>query len=152
MEYIAHNKSGWSLLEVLQIQEDDLYQYHNITGAYLIVTIKGNLLVGYNSWRKQWELPAGGIDKDETPRDAAIRELYEETHQVANNIIFKGLAKVKTRDGIIKYQAVYYGELEKLTPFVYSQTDEFLDIRSWDYKEDIGYVDEVDLAISQLLL
>lgn len=30
-------------------------------------------------WRDMWQMPQGGIDRGETPREAALRELHEET-------------------------------------------------------------------------
>src|SRR5215469_1618370 len=36
-----------------------------------------------------WQMPQGGIDKDEKPRQAAIRELYEETGTDKAEIIAK---------------------------------------------------------------
>ena len=78
---LAKNKSGWKLLEYIDIKEDDIEQYHNVTGAYAILKIADKYVVGYNGWRKQWEFPAGGIDEGETAREAAMRELHEETHQ-----------------------------------------------------------------------
>lgn len=38
--------------------------YDRVTGVYAIVCIKGCYLIGYDNWRKQWELPAGGIEED----------------------------------------------------------------------------------------
>ena len=40
------------------------------------------------------ELPSGAIDPDETPSDAALRELYEETGYTCQNIIPLGKGKI----------------------------------------------------------
>lgn len=148
---LAKNKSGWTLLEYIDIEEKDIDKYENVTGAYAILKIADKYVVGYNSWRNQWEFPAGGIDGGETAREAAIRELYEETHQKNKELEFKGLFKVEDAKGKIKYQAVFVGEQNKLTPFQYKENDEMNEIKLWDMKEDIGYVDECDVKIVQMV-
>lgn len=151
MKYLAKNKSGWELLEHLVITENEISNYENVTGAFAIIMSQEKFLIGYNTWRKQWEFPAGGIDKGETARQAAERELYEETHQKASNLVFKGLFKVQAPNNIIKYQAVYYGELNELNDFVREKDDEMERIMLWDKFEDIGYVDELDLKIAEIV-
>lgn len=45
----------------------------------VIFNAKGEVLVGERIGLKgSWQFPQGGIDKDEAPKDAAIRELFEE--------------------------------------------------------------------------
>lgn len=39
----------------------------------------------------------GMIDKGETPRECAVRELYEETNQSVTQLKFKGLMKFKLK-------------------------------------------------------
>ncbi len=78
---LAENKSGWKLLDYLNIKEADIDKYTNVTGTFAILKIKNKYVLGYNKWRKQWEFPAGHIEEGETPRYAAERELLEETHQ-----------------------------------------------------------------------
>lgn len=146
---LAKNKSGWILLEYLKIKENEIEKY-NVTGAFAIVKVKDKFLFGFNNWRKQWELPAGGIEEKETAREAAERELFEETHQKNSELIFKGLAKIMRADGEIRYQAIYQCFQEKLLPFKKSDNDEMDEILLWDLKQDIGYVDECDLKILEL--
>ena len=148
---LAKNKSGWILLEYIDIEEKDIEKYENVTGAYAILKIKDKYVIGYNGWRKQWEFPAGGIDEGETAREAAIRELYEETHQKNEELEFKGLFKVEDAKGKIKYQTVFVGEQNELSPFQYEENDEMDEIKLWDMKEDIGYVDECDVKIVQMI-
>ncbi len=83
---LAHNKSGWTLLEYLKVNEDEIGDYDNVTGAFAVISVNGEYLIGFNSWRQQWEFPAGGIEAGETAREAAIRELYEETHQCQTDL------------------------------------------------------------------
>ena len=47
--------------------------------AYVIIRVDGQILLSKN-WigRQKWQLPGGGIDKNESPEQAAIRELKEE--------------------------------------------------------------------------
>ena len=78
MDILARNRSGWSLLEVKNIEEWEMDNYNRVTGAYAIVCIKGRYLIGFNNWRKQWGFPAGGIEEGEAPKAAAERELWEE--------------------------------------------------------------------------
>ena len=103
---LAKNKSGWKLLEYVDIKEKDIEKYSNVTGAYAILKVGDKYVVGYNGWREQWEFPAGGIDEGETAREAAIRELYEETHQRNEQLVFRGLFKVEDAKGNIKYQEI----------------------------------------------
>lgn len=151
MNILARNKSGWELQEYLDIPEIELSEYPNVTGAFAIINVNGMFLIGYNLWRGQWEFPAGGIEENETARQAAVRELYEETHQTVDKLVFKGLFKVKTAKRDIIYQAAYYGKLDVLRPFISEANDEMAEIMLWDGLEDIGYVDEIDLTIARIV-
>ena len=148
---LAQNKSGWTLLEYIKISEEEIENYDPVTGAFAVVSVKGKYLIGFNDWRQQWEFPAGGIEPGETARAAAARELFEETHQREQGLSFAGLFKVRTPKGIIKYQAVFTGELPELQPFIHGDEDEMEQIRLWDLHEDIGYVDECDLKIVEMV-
>lgn len=143
------NKCGYELLEYIKCEEHEIDNYENITGAGVIFRVgnQNKYLIGFNNWRKQWEIPAGRIEKGESARETAIRELFEETHQKVNDLEFKGLFKKKRPSGEIVYMAIFTCVRESLTPFVKREDDEFDKIKLWDLKEDIGYVDEIDLEI-----
>lgn len=149
---LAENRIGWKLLAYLPIKEEELEQdlYQPVTGAFAILKVKDCFVLGFNSWRNQWEFPAGGIEKGETAREAAVRELFEETHQRHDDLIFKGIFKICDQHDKIRYQAVFYGEQETLEPFVKAEGDEMDEIILWDMKAEIGYIDEVDWKIVQM--
>lgn len=90
------NISDIEIIEYYDIQEDELYQNRNITptSAYAIIEVQGKFLIGYNSYREQWEFPAGKIESGETAMEAARRELYEEMHQIVDELAFCGLFKI----------------------------------------------------------
>jgi putative (di)nucleoside polyphosphate hydrolase len=47
----------------------------------MLINRAGDVFVGQRNDRDSdaWQMPQGGVDKGETPRDAALRELLEET-------------------------------------------------------------------------
>jgi 8-oxo-dGTP diphosphatase len=147
---LAKNKSGWTLLEYLKVKEEEINNYDNVTGAFAIMNVHGLYLIGFNNWRKQWEFPAGGIEKGETAREAAERELFEETHQRNTDLHFKGLFRVMKPNGEIRFQTIFLCYQDKLELFIKTEDDEMSKIMLWDLKQDIGYVDECDLKMVEL--
>ena len=116
---LVKNRSGWTLLEYIDVEEKDIDKFPDVTGAYAILRIGSKYVVGYNSWRKQWE--------------------------------FKGLFKVEDAKGKIKHQAVFVCKQDELLPFTHEKNDEMDEIKLWDMNEDIGYVDECDVKIVQMV-
>ena len=47
----------------------------------MIMNSQGLVFVGQRKdrYREAWQMPQGGVDKGEAPRDAALREMWEET-------------------------------------------------------------------------
>ena len=47
----------------------------------MIVNAAGKVFVGQrrDNFQDAWQMPQGGIDKGEAPREAALREMWEET-------------------------------------------------------------------------
>ena len=149
--FLVKNKSGWVLLEHLDIKEEDITKYEKVTGAFAIVTVGGKYLIGYNKWRQQWEFCGGGIEPGETAREAALRELLEETHQKAESLVFKGISRMQRPNGEFCYQAVFVGTVKQLEPFAATEDDEMSEIMLWDLKQEIGYVDECDMKIVEMV-
>ncbi|NOC46895.1 MULTISPECIES: RNA pyrophosphohydrolase [unclassified Ruegeria] len=52
----------------------------------MLMNDQGQIFVGQRNDRhaNAWQMPQGGVDKGEDPRDAALRELLEETGVTAN--------------------------------------------------------------------
>ncbi|KAB8184275.1 NUDIX domain-containing protein [Microbispora catharanthi] len=66
------------------------------------------LLLVFNRYRQCWELPGGLIDPGETPRQAAVRELREESGLRAEDLTFAGYARfVLGAERRMEYAAVY---------------------------------------------
>ncbi|MDL4842500.1 NUDIX domain-containing protein [Aquibacillus rhizosphaerae] len=138
--------NGFEFLDFLEVKETKINDYHRLAGSYAVIKCDGKYLLCFNTLRKQWELPAGQREENETPKACAIRELYEETGQCVSDLEFKGLLKVKNVSSHeIKYNPVYFTTLEAIQPF--QKNNETSEIKLWDLKQQIGYIDEVDIKI-----
>ncbi|MFE6286593.1 NUDIX domain-containing protein [Streptomyces sp. NPDC057877] len=81
--------------------------------------------------RRSWELPGGMIEPGETPRQAALRELSEETGQRADELSFAGYARfVLGVDGRTEYGALFTGSTASPGPC--RANDEIADFTWWD--------------------
>lgn len=138
--------NGFEFVDFIVVSEEEIYKFKPVAGSYAVIKCSGKYLICYNSWRKQWELPAGKREENETPKECAIRELYEETGQLLDDLKFLGLLKVKDllKDKV-KYNPIYFSTVETVHPF--QKNSETTEIKLWDLKEPVGYIDEVDIKI-----
>ena len=100
------NTSEIEIIEYYDIQEEEFYKNNNTmpSSAYAVIEVQGKFLIGYNSYREQWEFPAGKIESGETAMEAARRELYEETHQIVDDAdCLRSMIRRKRNTGFVQY-------------------------------------------------
>lgn len=71
---------------------------------------EGKILLGSVKGQKHWDIPKGKIEDGETPRDAAQREVCEETGMIISRFDLQALGQVPYRPGKQMYLFVYQGE------------------------------------------
>ena len=149
---IAINRRGFAFLEYCPIPEHTLDpdSYSPLIITFAAIRYKDSYLLVHHRNRQSWELPGGHIEDGESPRDCAIRELFEETCQTVNNLNFRAVMKYHnpSKDRYY-YGTLYSGELSSPVPF--RANDEISQITFWDGKTDIGYVDEIDVAVLDII-
>ena len=142
--------NGFKFVEFIMMTEEKIFSFQPLTGSYAVIRCNEKYLLCYNIWRKQWELPAGHREGNETPKECAIRELYEETGQIVSDMEFKGLLKSKDiLNGKTKFNPVYYTTIEEIQPFI--ENEDTKKITLWDLKEEIGCIDLVDSKILEFI-
>lgn len=76
---IIKDSRGNELLEIIPVDEKNAQeQYTSITHCLIIVLIDNEYLLGWNKWRKDWEIFGGCREAGETMREYAVRECLEE--------------------------------------------------------------------------
>lgn len=111
----------------------------------------GRVLMVFDRYRQSWELPGGRIEVGETPRQAAARELLEETGQQSDERLrFIGHARfVLAPDRRAEYLALYAGSCAESRAF--EPTEEISAIHWWDLLERLpGYVQPLDAYLAAL--
>lgn len=84
---------------------------HNTRRVRVLVISSSNILLlrtrlGY----QKWSTPGGGVNKNENPIDAAVRELHEETGITVNSSMLNFIGEKRLPDGRMwpKYDAMFY--------------------------------------------
>ncbi len=148
------SRSGDQLLEFQPGAElTNLKDYPNLPLSFscVIAKHKGKTLFVFNPFRDEWELPAGLINSGETPFDAAMRELREETGQKASSLGYVGLCLLGLQSKEqLELGAIYYCRFEHIEPF--RANDEATKMMFWDSKQKIkGYVNEIGIELVRLV-
>ncbi|WP_447002052.1 NUDIX hydrolase [Saccharothrix isguenensis] len=64
---------------VTEVELERLDDRAAVPASVVVAEHAGAVLMVFDSWRRQWELPGGAREPGETSRQAAVRELREET-------------------------------------------------------------------------
>lgn len=119
--------------------------------ALIVPKYQDKTLMIFNRWREEWELPGGKIEAGETPYEAAIRELAEETGQQVTLLDYVGWMKFQLKpDDRLELGVLYTCELNELLPF--EPNEEASKIGFWyDQIQVYGHINEIDIYLAQLV-
>ncbi len=154
---IITDVKGNVFLDFLKMTERELEHVSldaPLTHSLIVITYQSKYLFMLNKWNNIWELPGGVIETGESAKRCVIRELFEETNQTAQNVIFKGLMKFDLQPDFhgpkrIEYGALFSGQLNSLHEFV--ENDEAEKIILWDGLSDIGPIQEIDKKLIEFI-
>ncbi len=99
--------------------------------SLVVVLLADTVLMMLNAWRGQWEVPGGLREVGETPRQAAVRELAEETGIRTTNLAFVAVVEFDLRlPGRREFAAVYRTDLRSAPQLTVNE--EAVAFRWWD--------------------
>jgi 8-oxo-dGTP pyrophosphatase MutT (NUDIX family) len=149
---LATGPLGMKLLAFERVPEETRFPDAPVGYALVALWHAGRLLLVHVRHRDCWELPGGGIDPGESPREAASRELWEEAGQrvAPAGLRFAGFALTALPDRRTLYGAVYDAVVKDVLPF--TPNDEIAALRWWDRREALpgGQLQTVDAYLAGL--
>lgn len=120
-----------------------------LTASLVVLWHGDTCLMVFNRFRQLWELPGGMIDPGETPREAAVRELEEESAQRPDKLDLAGVARVTCApDDRCEFLAVYRGRVDTPLPFV--SNTEMSDATWWHPAAELPDLTPIDAALARL--
>jgi len=148
----VRDDDGNVLVDVRFAAESDLGMLERrlpMPASLIVVRFGGSVLMLFNGWRRQWELPGGMREPGETARQAAVRELAEETGIGAVDLDFVAVAECDLRrPSRREYTAIYRTDLQVAPQLVVN--DEALAFLWWDPQSSANeQMNPLDAAIAR---
>ena len=76
---ILKDSRGNEFVEMIEVDENiAMTEYSPVTHCLAVVKVGSDYLMGWNKWRKDWEIFGGCIEEGESMRDCITRECFEE--------------------------------------------------------------------------
>lgn len=114
---LVKDSKGNELIDILNVDEETAEKkYEPINHCLAVVKIEDDYLLGWNKWRKDWEIFGGCREDKESLRDCIIRECNEELGLKNVNFEYLGLMYYKMAPGYFNPEWHYeYGGLYGIT-------------------------------------
>ncbi|TDV56460.1 NUDIX hydrolase [Actinophytocola oryzae] len=124
------DNAGNALVDFRVADEQELNPLAAVPASLVVVTHDDAVLMMFDRWRRQWELPGGQREPGETARQTAVRELREETGIDDVTLTFAAVAEfVLTKPVRRELLAIYRVRLP-VSPSL-TTNDEALDFQWW---------------------
>lgn len=138
---IIKDSSLWEGKEYKLIWHDadnfDDIKYKNLQQSYGVCFYKDKLVIVNNNGK--WSLVGGHIENGESPEEALIREVKEESNMKVLKQIPLGYQEVINPDGTIVYQLRSFCLVDPLGDFVKDPAGSVIEIKMIDPKEYKNY-------------
>jgi 8-oxo-dGTP diphosphatase len=105
MDHLAQDQAGNLLLGMHFPEESEV---DGMSCAIVVVRFGHEVLLVFERRRKLWELPGGGVEPGETAREAAVRELAEETGITGVRLEFRAVADFALTNPTRREQGAVY--------------------------------------------
>ena len=114
---LISDSKGNELLDIISIDEENAdNQYGPINHCLAVVKIENEYLMGWNKWRKNWEIFGGCREDNESMRECITRECNEELGISNVGFEYLGLMYYKMAPGYFNPDWHYeYGGLYGIT-------------------------------------
>lgn len=149
-ELPVENVDGSALLTFDRLHEDELAGLDPsvpLTASLVVLWCRGDCLMVFNRFRQAWELPGGMLDPGESRRQAAVRELAEESGQRPDSLDFAGVARIRVApDQRLEFLAIYRGQISSPQPFV--PNDEMSHSTWWQPSQTLADLLPIDAALA----
>ncbi|WP_461034142.1 NUDIX domain-containing protein [Streptomyces mayteni] len=152
---LATGPLGMRLLAFERLPEESEFTEAPVGYSLVALWRGGRVLLVLERGRGCWELPGGGIEPGESPREAAARELREEAGQSISPaaLRFAGFARTAFRDKPVMRGAVFQAEAPADTVAAFTPNQEIAAVTWWGGGEQPpgGVLQTVDVFLSELL-
>ncbi len=143
--YISKDGDGNVFIFFEQIDENKIAaEYSPLTHCLAVVKMNGDYLLGWNKWRKRYEVFGGCMEKNETPRECIKRECCEELGIREGEFVYLGVMKfLLAPDYFSSKERIEYGALYGITlpdgspEEIYSRVRDKAEIKKLALYEDV---------------
>lgn len=151
----VRDDDGNVLVDVRFVAELDLGMWERrlpMPASLIVVRFGDSVLMLFDGWRRQWELPGGMRELGETARQAAVRELAEETGIGAVDLDFVAVVEWDLRrPSRREYAAIYRTDLQVAPQLVVN--DEGLAFLWWDPQSSVTeQMNPIDAEIARRMI